>query len=81
MIPFSFINSKNRQGLSYRLAVNHMADMNGIELKRMRGYVNSRTPNNAEAFSTTDRKLRYMPQTVDWRLYGKTKPYTKRESF
>ena len=56
-----------------------MADMNGIELKRMRGYVNSRTPNNAEAFGTADRKLRYMPQTVDWRLYGRTKPSTNKE--
>ena len=65
-----YINSKNRQGLSYRLAVNHMADMNGIELKRMRGYINSRKSNSAQSFGVNDRKLRYVPESFDWRLYG-----------
>jgi hypothetical protein len=35
---FRFIHSKNRAGLSYRLAVNHLADKSGEEMKLMRGF-------------------------------------------
>ena len=69
-IPYRFIHSKNRAGLGYSLAVNHFADMSHFELKRMRGYINSRKPNNAVPFGRADQRIRNLPDTVDWRLYG-----------
>ena len=68
---YRYIHSKNRAGLGFSLAVNHLADLSHFEIKRLRGYTNSRQPNNAQPFTRQDRRLDVVPYSVDWRLYGK----------
>ena len=66
----SFINSKNRAGLSYRLAINHLADLNDAEMKMMRGRKSSRGYNGGLPFNKTAHNVRDVPDQIDWRLYG-----------
>lgn len=60
----------NRAGLSYALKINHMADFNDYELHKIRGRLpstgyNGGSPFPSEEFSDA------IPDTLDWRLYGK----------
>ena len=66
-----FINSKNRAGLSYRLAVNHLADLNDSEMKMMRGRRRSSMGyNGGLPFNKSAYNMRDVPDQIDWRLYG-----------
>jgi len=65
-----FINSKNRASLSYRLAVNHLADLSHVEMKMLCGRryspgYNGGLPFNKSAYNVLD-----LPDQIDWRLYG-----------
>lgn len=66
-----FIHSKNRQGLSYSLAVNHLADKTDLEMKTMRGYYYTPGDHGGLAFNKSQYSLKDLPSQVDWRLYGK----------
>ena len=66
----SFVNSKNRAGLSYRLAINHLADLNDAEMKMMRGRKSSLGYNGGLPFDKTAHNIRDIPDQIDWRLYG-----------
>lgn len=67
-----YVHSKNRQGLSYTLAVNHLADRSPAELAVLRGRrfqtLNKGQPFPAELRSVTP------PESLDWRLYGAVTP-------
>lgn len=67
-----YVHSKNRQGLSYTLTVNHLADRSPAEMAALRGR-RHRTPNRGlpfpqELWSVTP------PESLDWRLYGAVTP-------
>jgi C1A family cysteine protease len=68
-----YINSMNRQGLSYHLKVNHMADLSEEERRsRVRGRLN-RKENNGANFSyvlSSPRK----GEEIDWRKAGAVTP-------
>ena len=66
----SFINSKNRAGLSYQLAINHLADLNDAEMRMMRGRRVSRGYNGGLPFDKAAHSIRDVPDQIDWRLYG-----------
>ena len=70
-----FINSKNRAGLSYRLAVNHLADLNDAEMRMMRGLMHSKGYNGGLPFNKAAHNMRDVPDQIDWRLYGTTIQY------
>lgn len=65
-----FVNSKNRAGLTYRLAVNHLADLNDAEMKMMRGRKRSSGYNGGLPFNKNAYNVRDIPDQIDWRLYG-----------
>ncbi|KAK7100164.1 digestive cysteine proteinase 1-like [Littorina saxatilis] len=73
-----YINSKNRAGLTYTMAVNHLADRTGAELKMLRGF--RRTKNYKDGvvglpFNKTEfAKKAPMPDQKDWRLFGAVTP-------
>ncbi|XP_067679038.1 digestive cysteine proteinase 1-like [Haliotis asinina] len=69
-----FIYSKNRDNLSYRLAVNHMADRSNEELKLMNGYRYTHGDHGGLPFDKTKYNLKDMPDQIDWRLYGAVTP-------
>ncbi|KAK2151582.1 hypothetical protein LSH36_358g01013 [Paralvinella palmiformis] len=70
-----FIHSKNRAGLSYKLRVNHLADMTEKELAVMRGYRPSlRKDSGAIPFDKMAISITKVPAYVDWRLYGAVTP-------
>jgi C1A family cysteine protease len=72
---FRYIHSKNRQGLTYRLAVNHLADRTSDELKVLRGRKYSKGYNGGKPFRDYDEKeIEELPQSYDWRLYGAVTP-------
>lgn len=68
-----YINSKNRQGLSYKLKVNHMADMTRAERRRMLGLVRNndgRVPQGAKTGPVSSGMSSNLPSYWDWRVYG-----------
>ncbi|XP_041358235.1 digestive cysteine proteinase 2-like isoform X2 [Gigantopelta aegis] len=68
-----FINSKNRAGLTFTLAVNHLADRSEGEMRLMRGY--TYTPNHGGLpFDMSKYNLSDVPDQLDWRLYGAVTP-------
>jgi hypothetical protein len=67
---FRFIHSKNRAGLSYRLAVNHLADKSGEEMKLMRGFRYTACDHGGLPFKQFNYNVKDVPDTVNWRLYG-----------
>jgi len=60
-----YINSKNRANLSFKLKVNHLADLTDAELTKMRG---SRTSPKPEFGSAPAKVGVYDP--IDWRVRG-----------
>lgn len=72
-----FIHSKNRAGLSFTLAINHLADRSDIELKALRGRQHtSQASNGGQSFPhpTTPDALNALPENLDWRLFGAVTP-------
>ena len=65
-----FIHSTNRQGRSFKVAVNHLADTNQDERRRMRGYRYT-GPNNGLPFTLTEEMVQALPASLDWRLIGR----------
>lgn len=58
----------NRRALTYKLRLNHLADLNDAELKRMRGYRYGGEREGepyAPKVSAAD-----IPTSVNWRLFG-----------
>ncbi|XP_062521536.1 digestive cysteine proteinase 1-like [Corticium candelabrum] len=70
---FRFIHSTNRQGRSFKVAVNHLADTNQDERRRMRGYRYT-GPNNGLPFTLTEEMVQALPASLDWRLIGAVTP-------
>ncbi len=66
LLSFRFIQSKNRQSLTYKLAVNHLADHSEDEMKKMRGYRN--TGFNSKYLYQPS--LGALPSEVNWWLEG-----------
>lgn len=66
-----YIHSKNRAGLTYRLAVNHLADKSSEELKLMRGFRYTPGNHGGLPFERSKYNLKDVPANLDWRLYGK----------
>ncbi|XP_048850332.1 digestive cysteine proteinase 1-like [Brienomyrus brachyistius] len=69
-----FIHSMNRAGLSYRLALNHLADQSRAELAILRGHKGGKTPNRGLPFPQQLYANVQVPDTLDWRLYGAVTP-------
>ena len=66
-----YIESMNRQNLSYKLKVNHLTDRSDVEIKRMRGYRTSKdSPRGEMYYSKT--KLEDVPESYNWRIQGET---------
>jgi len=66
-----YIQSMNRAGHSYTLAVNHLADMTEDERRMLRGRHSSDTKNNGgRPFEMSHQDVVTAPDSVDWRLYG-----------
>ncbi|XP_030566502.1 digestive cysteine proteinase 1 [Drosophila novamexicana] len=70
-----YIHSKNRAKLTYKLAVNHLADKTDEELKARRGYKSSGAYNTGKPFpyDVNEHKDEIPPQH-DWRLFGAVTP-------
>ena len=75
-VSVRFINSKNRAGLSYRLAINPLADLNDAEMKMMHGRRHSVGYNGGLPFNKAAYNMRDVPDQIDWRLYGNTLIWT-----
>jgi len=72
---FRLIHSTNRRGLTYRLAINHLADRSDDELKVLRGRLRSQGSNGALPFPKYEKKdIEGLPKFFDWRLYGAVTP-------
>lgn len=73
-----YIDSMNRQGLSYSLAINHLADKSDEEIKVLRGKQKSKkaTKNNGLPFdmSKYTEKQKTFPESFDWRIFGAVTP-------
>ncbi|XP_060113487.1 digestive cysteine proteinase 2-like [Heteronotia binoei] len=69
-----FVHSKNRANLSFKLALNHLADLTQDEVAAMRGKLKSTTPNNGHPFPHEQYIGLILPESIDWRLYGAVTP-------
>ncbi len=69
-----FIHSRNRAGLSYKLAANHMTDWTSSELRQLRGKLYSPGYNGGAEFKYTPGELLSAPDSLDWRLFGAVTP-------
>jgi C1A family cysteine protease len=71
-----YIQSINRKGLTYTLAVNHLADKSDEELIFLTGKLKTTTQNNGLPFDMTQysKKQRDLPTDFDWRIYGAVTP-------
>ena len=65
-----YIHSKNRAGLTFRLAPNHLADHTSDELVYMRGKLRSKGFNGGKPFHFKNEEVENLPDQMDWRLYG-----------
>lgn len=65
-----YIHSKNRAGLSFRLAPNHLTDHSSDELAYMRGKLRSKGFNGGKPFQFKKEEVENLPEQMDWRLYG-----------
>ena len=68
VLPTRYVDSMNRRALTYKLKLNHLADLDKAELKRMRGYRYGGVREGelyAPKVSAAD-----MPTSVNWWLYG-----------
>lgn len=74
-----FIHSMNRANLGYQLDINHLADLNDLELKALRGKQFTGVDNNGGMkFPYTADDINILKKTIptnfDWRLYGAVTP-------
>ncbi|XP_069479013.1 digestive cysteine proteinase 2-like [Ambystoma mexicanum] len=69
-----YVHSKNRAGLPYKLALNHLADHTWEEMSLMRGRQPSREPNRGQPFPEEQYQGVILPDAIDWRLYGAVTP-------
>jgi len=71
-----FIHSKNRQGLTYTLASNHLADQTFGEMRRLRGRIHDPNLlyNGGMEQKYSQGEVNDAPDTLDWRLYGAVTP-------
>ncbi|XP_052777162.1 digestive cysteine proteinase 1-like isoform X2 [Mya arenaria] len=69
-----FIHSKNRQGLTYRLAVNHLADKSSSELKMRNGYRHTPGDHGAQVFDKSSIDPSTVADSLDWRILGAVTP-------
>lgn len=74
-----FIHSMNRANLGYQLDINHLADLNDLELKALRGKQYTDVDDNGGLkFPYTDDEIKILkssiPTSFDWRLYGAVTP-------
>jgi len=65
------VHSRNRAALSYTLALNHLADRTPQELAALRGRRRSGAPNNGQPFPTELYAGLILPESLDWRMYGR----------
>ena len=71
-----FVDTMNRQNLTYTLKLNHMSDLSVNERRNMLGYrysAKGANPPNAEIFSPS-LTLAEIPTAYDWRLVGAVTP-------
>ena len=71
-----FVQSMNRRKLTYRLKLNHLADLKPAERKVMRGLkrtAESVPPPGAEEFKPKATSVP-IPSAYDWRIYGAVTP-------
>lgn len=75
---FRYIHSSNRQGLSFTMAVNHLADRSDLELKALRGKRYTPGYNGGQAFPYNIESLTQLsatlPDNFDWRIMGAVTP-------
>ncbi|KAL8558058.1 hypothetical protein ACOMHN_022951 [Nucella lapillus] len=71
-----YIHSKNRQGLTYRMAINHMADRSDRELKMMNKFRRTKNYDGIQGLPFDDSQFAKapIPDQMDWRLYGAVTP-------
>jgi len=69
-----YIDSKNRQGLSYKLGENHMADWFPYEHTRLRGKLYTGEQNNGKPFLKKEMKNANLPENYDQRVEGAIGP-------
>ncbi|XP_062996653.1 digestive cysteine proteinase 2-like [Elgaria multicarinata webbii] len=69
-----YVHSKNRANLSYKLAVNHLADHTPEEMAVLRGRLKTGEPNNGLSFPSRSYNDLVLPESLDWRLYGAVTP-------
>jgi C1A family cysteine protease len=69
-----YIHSKNRKGLSYSLAVNHLADLSDQERGMMRGRLYTPGYNGGLPFNKYKYDLKSLPDSLDWRYFGAVTP-------
>ncbi|KAK7600887.1 hypothetical protein V9T40_008328 [Parthenolecanium corni] len=70
-----YIRSHNRANLSYKLAVNHLADRTQVELKALNGRKYTPGFNGGKPFPySTKKEIRKAPASFDWRIYGAVTP-------
>ena len=67
---FRFVHSTNRAGLTYRVALNHLADLSKEELVVMRGRRPSKGYNGGLPFKKEHFNLKDIPDYLDWRNHG-----------
>lgn len=70
LIHFSFVHSTNRAGLSYKVALNHLADLTSAEMAVMRGRKRSKGYNGGLPFNKDKFNLNTIPDHLDWRNFG-----------
>ncbi|XP_050402314.1 digestive cysteine proteinase 1 [Patella vulgata] len=69
-----YIHSKNRAGLTFKVAVNHLADRSAKELQMMNGYRYSKGPHGGQYFDTSKYNVQDLPDQLDWRIMGVVSP-------
>ena len=70
-----FIHSTNRKGLTYKVKVNHLADQTPDELRKLRGKKKSDGKYNGGKEFRPVLKPDEIPETMNWRLFGKFSLY------
>jgi C1A family cysteine protease len=71
---YRYIDSINRKGLSYKLAINHFADRTEEEIKYLRGRRYSGEYNGGLPFDNSKFKVKDIPDSWDWRIQGAVTP-------